>query len=174
MTDARNHVEATVQQMAELHAEQTRSASRLQRGATRLTDGIAQPWVLILTIVLEAVWIGLNLGPRWAGLPAFDAPPFEILNLVVGTFGFNVTLLILASQRRDDVAARHRAQLTLKLAALSEQKIAKVIALLEEQRRENPSLSNRLDPQADEMANSADPKHVLSRIIDTHEEAEKG
>ena len=167
-----DHVETTVQQMAELHAEQSRKASWLQRIAATVTDAIGRPSVLVLLIAVEAVWIGLNIFPRWTPVSGFDRPPFEYLNLVVGVLAFNATVLILSTQRRDDIAARHRAQLTLQLAALSEQKIAKVIALLEEQRRENPSLPNREDPQADEMAKATDPKRVLSRIIDAHEDVE--
>ena len=80
------------------------------------------------------------------------------------------TLMILATQAREEEAARHRSQLTLQLASLSEQKIAKVIALLEEQRRESPQLASRPDREAEEMSKPADPSHVLDRIKDTHEE----
>ena len=73
------------------------------------------------------------------------------------------------TQRREEELARHRAQLTLHLVALSEQKIAKVIDLLEEQRRENPMLPTRDDREAQEMAQASDPDHVLNRIIETHD-----
>ena len=172
MTDDIDHVEATVQRMAEMHAEHARDASGLQRLAAMATGVIGRPSVLITTVALEGGWIVWNIAARRVGMAVFDKPPFEYLNLVVSAFALNATILILATQRRDDIAARRRAQLTLQLAALSEQKIAKVIALLEEQRRENPSLSNRTDRLAEEMASATDPKHVLSRIIDTHDEAE--
>ena len=63
--------------------------------------------------------------------------------------------------------------MTLQLAAVSEQKIAKVIELLEEQAQGNPALPDRTDEQAAEMSVASDPKQVLARIIDTHEEAER-
>ena len=78
--------------------------------------------------------------------------------------------MILATQAREEEAARHRSQLTLQLASLSEQKIAKVIALLEEQRRDSPQLASRHDREAEEMSKPVDPGHVLERIKDTHEE----
>jgi hypothetical protein len=54
------------------------------------------------------------------------------------------------------------------MATLCEQKIAKVIALIEEQRRDSPNLESRPDPEADAMAAATDPKAVLHRISETH------
>lgn len=172
MSDAANHVESTVQQMAELHSEQEKRSSQLQRSLSVATSSLGQPVVLFVIIALEGLWIAMNLAPKVFHVQAFDAPTFSTLNLIVSTLALNATVLILSTQRRDDLAARRRAQLTLQLASLSEQKIAKVIALLEEQRRDNPALPNHSDRQADEMSMATDPKHVLDRIIDTHEGAD--
>jgi uncharacterized membrane protein len=170
MPEQVDHVEATVQQMAKLHSEHEMKRSPLQRVADRVTDRLGRPSVVLLIIAFEGLWIALNLAP---GSPfprlKIDEAPFSILNLVVSALALNVTLLILTTQRRDDIAARHRSQLTLQLAALSEQKIAKVISLLEEQRHDNPTLKNRTDSVAEAMSVAADPGHVLDRIIDTHE-----
>ena len=79
--------------------------------------------------------------------------------------------MILATQRREDQLAGHREQLTLELAILGEQKSAKIIQLLEEMRRDDPSLANRVDHEAAAMATPADPQAVLDAIKDSHEEA---
>jgi uncharacterized membrane protein len=55
------------------------------------------------------------------------------------------------------------------LAILSEQKSAKIISLLEEMRRDSPSLRNRVDPEAAAMAVAADPQTVLDAIKDNEE-----
>ena len=81
-----------------------------------------------------------------------------------------VTALILSTQRRAGQLASHREQLTLELATLSEQKSAKTIALLEEIRRDNPLLPDRVDEDAVAMSESVDPESVLKAIIDTQEE----
>lgn len=160
-----DHVEATVQQMARLHSAHEAGVPRLQKAADFITDRLGRPGVLAVTAAFELVWIVGNLTVQ----KPFDPNPFSILNLVVSALALNVTLVILSTQRRDDIAARRRAQLTLQMATLSEQKIAKVIALLEEQRRDNPALNDRDDGQAEDMAVAADPGRVLDRIIDTHE-----
>ena len=59
--------------------------------------------------------------------------------------------------------------MTLELAILSEQKTAKIIALLEEERRDNPNLRNRVDEQAAAMAIAADPQAVLDAIKDSED-----
>ena len=75
-----------------------------------------------------------------------------------------VALLILTTQRHEEELAESRAQLTLHIATLSERKIAKVIELLEEQRRDNPLLPSRIDDEATEMAQPADHKTTLGLI----------
>ena len=75
-----------------------------------------------------------------------------------------MVLLVLATQGREDRLAQHRELLILELALLSEQKTAKVIQLLEESRRENPLVSNRVDQEAEGMAAPADPGSVLQEI----------
>jgi uncharacterized membrane protein len=61
----------------------------------------------------------------------------------------------------------------LELAILSEQKTAKVIQLLEESRRDNPLIRDRVDQEADAMAQPADPQSVLDAIKETHAEPEQ-
>jgi uncharacterized membrane protein len=56
---------------------------------------------------------------------------------------------------------------------LSEQKTAKVIQLLEESRRDNPLIRDRVDQEAEVMAQPADPQSVLEAIKETHAEAEQ-
>ena len=168
------HVENTVQQMAELHGDHVRKASALQKVSDAATSAIGRPAMAIAMLGSVAAWISVNLIAPRLGLRQFDPPPFAYLELVASVLALATTILILISQRRADVAAVQRSQLTLQLAAVSEQKIAKVIELLEEQRRENPALPDRTDAQAAEMSVASDPKQVLARIIDTHEEAERG
>jgi uncharacterized membrane protein len=95
-------------------------------------------------------------------------PPFGWLQTVLGSMAFFVALIILATQRRADHLAEHREQLTLELAILSEQKSAKIISLLEEMRRDNPLLKNRVDEEAAAMAVAADPQAVLDAIKESH------
>ncbi len=80
-----------------------------------------------------------------------------------------MTALILTTRRRGDQFASHREQLTLELGILSEQKAAKIIQLLEELRRDNPLLENRIDEEAEALSTPADPQAVLDAIKNTHD-----
>jgi hypothetical protein len=58
---------------------------------------------------------------------------------------------ILATQWRADRLAEHREKLILQLTFVSEQKSAKLIALVEELRRDLPHVRNRVDREAQQM-----------------------
>jgi uncharacterized membrane protein len=79
-------------------------------------------------------------------------------------------VLILSTQRRADQLASLRDQMTLELASVTERKVAKVIELLEELRRDSPELKDRIDHEARQMAERINPREMLTAIKDTHEE----
>lgn len=167
-----DHVEASVQRMAELHAKHAGGVTFLQRVTLATTSRLGRASTVAVTVVLLLAWIAYNVAGARLGLRAFDPRPFSLLSVGSSVVCLFTTLLILVTQRREEELARHRSQLTLHLVALSEQKIAKVIDLLEEQRRENPMLPTRDDSEAKDMAQASDPDHVLNRIIETHEQGE--
>ena len=123
--------------------------------------------------VIAASWISLNLLAAALGYRPIDPPPFPGLGLAVSLVSLYIVVLILATQRREYQLAQLREQLTLELAILSEQKTAKVIQLLEETRRDNPLIRNRVDQEAEAMAQPADPQSVLDAIKEIHDEAEQ-
>jgi hypothetical protein len=67
-------------------------------------------------------------------------------------------------QRR---AADRHAQLDLHINLLSEQKVTKLISLLEELRRDMPDVENRVDSLAEAMTCAVDPQAVASALEDT-------
>lgn len=164
------HIEDTVQSIARLHAEHYQQATRLQRTVDHMTSLLGRPGFVGLLTVAVLVWVLGNLGARWIGWQPLDPPPFAWLSGAVSLAALYMTALILATQRHEDQLAGHREQLTLELAILGEQKSAKIIGLLEEMRRDDPSLRNRVDHEAAAMSTPADPQAVLDAIKDSHEE----
>ena len=77
-------------------------------------------------------------------------------------------ILILTTQIGDDRLTQRHELLNLELTILSEQKIAKVVALLEELRHDSPHLHNRVDELAEVMARPADPQSVIDAIKESH------
>ena len=55
---------------------------------------------------------------------------------------------------------------------MTEQKSAKLIALMEETRRDNPLLVNRVDAEAEQMSTPADPEAVLEAFKEAQDSLE--
>jgi uncharacterized membrane protein len=168
-----NHIEETIRSVARLHAEHNENATPVQRAADRITALLGRPRFIGVLTVIAASWISLNLLAAALGYHPIDPPPFSWLGGAVSLVSLYMVILILATQQREYQLAQHREQLTLELAILSEQKTAKVIQLLEESRRDNPLIRNRVDQEAEAMALPADPQSVLDAIKDTHADVEQ-
>jgi uncharacterized membrane protein len=170
MTDASSapnvpdHVDKAVRSVAQLHSDHRGSATNSQRAVNRITAWMARPWFLALVMVSAAVWIAANLIASMLGLVAIDPAPFTWLQGAIALFSLFVVMLVLVAQKHEDELNAHRDTLTLELAILSEHKIAKVIQLLEELRRDSPHVQDRVDRQADQMAEPADARSVLAAV----------
>ena len=136
----------------------------MQRFANRLTAALGRPGALAATVALVIAWTIGNTVAHALGSPALEEFPFPDLGFLATVTALLVALLILTTQRHDEELAERRAALTLHIAMLSEIKIAKVIALLEEQRRDNPMLPSRVDAEASRMARPADPATNLDQL----------
>jgi uncharacterized membrane protein len=155
------HIEQTVQAIARLHKSHEERATTLELLVDRLTALVARPVFIGATLAAVAIWIGANLLlQRLAGW-SFDSPAFPWLQGAGTLAAILITTLVLVSQRRKDELSELREQLTLELAIMTEQKSAKLIALMEEMRRDNPMIANRVDTEADDMSTAADPETVL-------------
>ena len=163
------HIEQTVQAIARLHAAHQRRATPLQLIVDRLTAIVARPAFVGGVAVAVVTWIGGNLLLHRLVGWSFDSPAFPWLQGAGELAAIFITTLILMSQRRKDELSELREQLTLELVIMIEQKDAKLIALLEEMRRDNPLLVDRVDREAEAMSTAADPEAVLEAFLDTHE-----
>ncbi len=165
-----SHIEETIRSIAKLQASHHDQASPLQRLADRATAFIGQPKFLLVIMPIVLLWITVNLALQAADIAPLDPPPFNWLQGALELLALYVTVLILSTQRYAEQLSGYREQLTLELAILSEQKASKIIELLEEQRRDNPLIKNRLDVEANMMAIAADPEAVLDAIKEAHED----
>ena len=166
------HISQQVDTLAALHARGESDVSVHQRTIEKVTAFLGRPLFLNLTIALIALWIGFNLSSRRLHFAPFDPNPFPLLAWLVSTGGLLLTIVVLITQNRQAQQAERRARLDLQVNLLSEQKIAKLIALLEELRRDIPSVQNRHDPEAEAMSEAADPHAVLDALEERMEAAE--
>ena len=161
------HIEQTVESIGQLHAAHEADASLVQQIVERATKRAGRPAFIALLIVLVLSWIALNLSLIASGQHPLDKPPFFWLQGAVSLTALFMTVLILTTQRREDELTDTRDQLTLELAILSEQKSAKIIALLEELRRDDPDITDRHDADATALSTPADPGAVIDALKET-------
>jgi uncharacterized membrane protein len=166
-----DHVDETIRSMARLHSEHQENATFQQRAVGHITAFLGHPSVAGSLAVAIACWIGANLFAASLGYRVPDPPPFQWLQDATTLISLFMVFLILGAQKHEDALNKHRELLTLELAVLSEQKTAKVIQLLEEFRRDSPQIHDRVDQEAEKLAQPADPQSVLDAIKDTRRPA---
>lgn len=158
-------IEDTARIIADLHAEHFERATPYNRWIARLTESLIAPAVAFGIIGVCTLWIAGNaVAAAMMRERAFDAPPFSFLQVAVGLAAFLMTVIILTSQRHDYWLAERRAQMTLQIALVSEQKIAKLIELVEQLRRDDPQIADRPDPEASAMARSVDSQALTQAV----------
>ncbi|MDB5395044.1 MAG: hypothetical protein JWM91_2550 [Rhodospirillales bacterium] len=162
------HIRDAVNEIAELHARHEREATPAHRLFDRAVQSVGRPaFVGILTAII-AGWLAANLMLSAAGF-AFDPPPFPILQNFGALAALYITVLILITTSREKKLGEYREHLTLQLAILNDQKSAKIIELLEELRRDDPALRDRIDGVAEALSVPAKPQAVLDAINNTNE-----
>ncbi|HEY9907884.1 MAG TPA: DUF1003 domain-containing protein [Thermosynechococcaceae cyanobacterium] len=157
----------TIDTIIALQAKAEQNVSFHQRWVESVTVGFSRPAFLYGLVVAIGLWILSNLVPPSWSLPRFDPPPFEGLDKLIGIVSLLMTAGVLVRQGRQESLAEQRAQLSLQVHLLTEQKVAKLIALLEELRRDLPDVLDRSDPEAEVMQQAVDPQTVLDTLEQT-------
>jgi uncharacterized membrane protein len=75
-----------------------------------------------------------------------------------------MTTLVLITANRQTRNAEERSHLDLQVNLLAEHKVAKLIGLVEELRRDLPMVRNRVDREADVMQEAVDPHAMLDAL----------
>jgi uncharacterized membrane protein len=162
-----DHINETVRAIARLRAEHREEATAFQRLIEKVTASAGSPRFVAVLSLVTVGWVAFNLvlGPH-----AWDAPPFAWLQGITGLGALYMAILILSTQRRDNLLASYREQLMLELVILGEQKTAKIIGLIEELRWDDPNIRNRSDQEATNLSVPAEPHAVFNAIKATHDD----
>lgn len=153
--------------IAALRARAEHQMSTSQRLVETFTANIGRPSTIAMLLVLIALWIAWNAMENRNGGHAVDPPPFFWLQGVIALYAALITTFVLATQNREKRHGEQRAYLELQINLLAEQKTAKVIQLLEELRRDMPTVRDRVDHQADAMQMPVDTAAVMNVLEET-------
>jgi uncharacterized membrane protein len=122
-----------------------------------------RPQFLYGQIVFFSVWIGCSSLAEHKIIPK-NFPLFE-----PGLHGLEIASLltttgVLVYQRREEQLGQERSHLALQVNLVTEQKISKLISLVEELRVDLPNVKNREDSEAEIMKQATDPQAILEVI----------
>jgi uncharacterized membrane protein len=163
--NASRHILENVEAVSTLYQRAEKEVDWHQRGVESVGALLGRPRFLYLTIVGIAIWVTLNVVGPMLGVRTPDAPPFYWLQGSLGLCALLMTTVVLITQNRQGKLDEQRAHLDLQVNLLAEKKIAKLISLVEELRRDIPSVKNRYDAEAEAMGKPADP-HFVARAIE--------
>jgi uncharacterized membrane protein len=150
--------------IAESYARHEERMSLPQTIVERISLIFGSPGYVAGSVVFVVCWIVANLVAPKYGWPQIDEPPFFWLQGIVSLNAFIISTTVLIRQHRMAKLAEHHAHLDLQVNLLTEEKSSKIIALLEELRRDLPNVQPKVDAEAAQMARPADAKAVLSAI----------
>lgn len=162
------------EKLASVHARAESEVDRHQRTVERVTAIIARPASIYAVLASTFGWIVLNVTLALIGSAPIDPPPFFWLQGCIGLGALLTAIVVLTTQMRLTRHSEDRAHLDLQVNLAAEQKTAKLIALVEELRRDLPNVRDRRDPQAEAMSEAVDPHAVMSALKETFEGREEG
>ena len=159
-----------VESVASIRARAEQRLDRHQRMMEVLTAALGRPRTVYVTLSIVVGWVAFNLlTPKLLGWQRIDPPPFFWLQGMVALSALLMTTLVLITANRQTRNAEERSHLDLQVNLLAEHKVAKLIALVEELRRDLPMVRNRIDREADAMQEAVDPDAMIEALAGASE-----
>ncbi|MGO9930479.1 MAG: DUF1003 domain-containing protein [Steroidobacteraceae bacterium] len=160
-----DRITGNIESIAAFQLREERKLGDPQRRLGLLGDIVGRPGYLLVLLLLIVVWIAANaLGPRFGWSTPLDPPPFGWLQGFLTFAGVVTTTVVLIAQNRYARLDSQRGHLGLQLNLLTEQKVTKLILLLEELRRDLPMVEDRHDSEAVALQQHTDTAQVLSAL----------
>lgn len=161
------HISQNIADIVELYQAETAARSTAQRRLEQFGLLIAQPVYFIGLFVLVGGWIVFNLDAPQLGLHAFDPPPFAWLQGFMTFVALLTATVVLIGQRRQTNLSEQRAHLDLQINLLTEQKVTRLIHMLEELRHDLPVAPQRSDAHTAALKEGINAAQVVSVLKQT-------
>lgn len=152
-----------------IHRQEAEQASAAEQILEVVASWFSRPAFLYLLLLGLGLWLGGD-ALNHTGLLPVTLPTFSWAGQGLDAAALLISTGVLIRQNRQESFAEQRTQLMLQLNLLSEKKIAKIIALLEELREDLPDIAQRYDHEAAMMQLSTDPLAVLEALKENLEE----
>ena len=133
-----DHISENIEGVVALQRREWDATSASQLRLERVSRIVGRPAYLVAILLLSCAWILFNSLSARFGVAPFDPPPFQWLELLVSFIALLTTTIVLIAQNRQTKFEQQRAHLNLQVNLLTEQKVTKVIHLIEEFRQDSP------------------------------------
>ncbi len=144
--------------------------SGVQLVIERVSAFFGSPGYFGFAVAFIVIWAIANAWGTYAGWAHVDEPPFFWLQGIVSSNALLLTVAVLIRQNRMARLAEHRAHLDLQINLLTEQKVTKILQLVDELRRSAPSPQGQPDAEVAELTKRADTEVMLDAIKQQHED----
>jgi uncharacterized membrane protein len=159
-----DHIDQNIDSVVGIQKREWEHMSLWQRRVERIGRFAARPSYIVGLLLLTGAWIVLNVGLPLVGRASFDPFPFPLLDGVLTLCALLTSTVVLIAQGRQAKLEQQHTHLDLQVTLLTEQKVSKLIRLLEELRHDLPNVRDRHDPQASVLQEAADTQQVLTAI----------
>ena len=168
LSNAMGALPASTQENLEVLADFKDREEAQMSGAQAFIEKISRffgnPAYFAFVLGFIVAWIAVNLWGLNAGWRHVDAPPFFALQGLVSSNALLLTIAVLIRQNRMAQVAEHRSHVDLQVNLLTEQKVTKILQLVDELQRELTALRPRPDADVAELTKPAD-AHALMHAI---------
>jgi len=138
--------------------------SGMQLMIERISTFFGSPAYFAFAVCFIVLWVLINAWGAHRGWPHVDAPPFFWLQGIVSSNALLLTVAVLIRQTRMLQAAEHRAHLDLQINLLTEQKVTKILRIVDELGREVPEQRRRSGEDVSDLTKPADAHAILHAI----------
>jgi uncharacterized membrane protein len=157
-------VARNIADILELESRELARTTPAQLWLEKLSRALAHPAFPVGLLMFIGAWIAVNLPTARVAIPHFDPPPFPWLTGLLTLTALLTTTIVLIGQGRQTILAEQRAHLDLQINLLTEQKVTKLIHLLEELRADLPGVRTRHDPHVSQLKKPTDPAQLASAL----------
>lgn len=158
------HLDENIDSVLEVQKREWEQRPPAHRFLDRVSRFLGRPSYLLVLVGFVLAWITGNWWLGHSGGMPFDPFPYPLLDGIITLAALISTTVILIAQNRQTRIEQQHTHIALQLSLTTEQKVAKIINLMEELRRDLPMVRNRYDPQAATFAEKTDALQVLSAI----------
>jgi uncharacterized membrane protein len=161
-----DQINLNIESVVALQRREWEMTTPAQRRVERVSRFVGRPVFLVGLLSFSVLWISINLALPSLGRTPFDATPFSLLQGLLTLVALITTTIVLITQNRQSKLEQQHTHLGLQVNLLTEQKVTKLIHLIEELRRDLPMVRDRLDTHAALLQEGANTSQVLSAIED--------